>query len=122
MGNASGLYNLLRNVGGSAGIAIVNTLVTRHWQVHRADFARYITRSRVLQHPVHVRHGFMLYHVGPHLAQLRNYAMVQNSVDIQANVYAYVDVLRYMAIACVLCGPIVFFLRKVKKGAAPGAH
>jgi len=37
IGNASGLYNLLRNIGGSIGISVVNTIVTRHTQVHRVD-------------------------------------------------------------------------------------
>src|SRR4029079_1874109 len=36
MGNASGLFNLLRNVGGSVGISVVNTLIWRRQQVHRA--------------------------------------------------------------------------------------
>ena len=122
MGNASGLYNLLRNVGGSVGISIVNTLVTRHSQAHRVDFARYLTRSRVLHHAVPVSHGLMLYHVGPRIAEQRNAAMIQNGADLQAALYSYVDDLRYLAIACFLCAPIVFFLRRVKKGAAPGGH
>ena len=33
IGNASGLYNLMRNVGGSIGISVVNTLLARHEQV-----------------------------------------------------------------------------------------
>ena len=36
IGNASGLYNLLRNIGGSIGISIVNTIVARHEQLHRS--------------------------------------------------------------------------------------
>ena len=37
IGNASGLYNLLRNVGGSIGISIVNTIVARHQQLHQNE-------------------------------------------------------------------------------------
>ena len=39
IGNASGLFNLLRNVGGGVGISVVNTLVARHQQIHRAELA-----------------------------------------------------------------------------------
>jgi len=39
IGNASGLYNLLRNIGGSIGISVVNTIVTRHSQSHRNELA-----------------------------------------------------------------------------------
>ena len=35
IGNASGLYNLFRNVGGSIGISVVNTIVARHEQLHQ---------------------------------------------------------------------------------------
>ena len=33
MGNAAGIFNLMRNVGGSIGIAMITTLVTRNAQV-----------------------------------------------------------------------------------------
>ena len=40
IGNASGLYNLMRNIGGSIGISIVNTIVARHEQSHRNEMSR----------------------------------------------------------------------------------
>src|ERR1700721_4446943 len=40
IGNASGLFNLMRNVGGGIGISLVNTLVARHSQIHRAELAQ----------------------------------------------------------------------------------
>jgi MFS transporter, DHA2 family, multidrug resistance protein len=124
IGNASGLYNLLRNIGGSIGISVVNTLVTRHSQVHRVDLSRYITPSRVAANPIHLTQGPTLYHVGTNLAHLRQYAMVANGLDVQATVYSYVDDLRYLAVVCLICAPIVFAVRKVKarKGAPAGAH
>src|SRR4029079_712177 len=36
IGNASGVYNLMRNTGGSVGIAIMTTLLARNQQVHQA--------------------------------------------------------------------------------------
>src|SRR5580765_265671 len=36
IGNASGIYNLMRNTGGSVGIAIMTTLLARNQQVHQA--------------------------------------------------------------------------------------
>src|SRR5271156_1825198 len=47
IGNASGLYNLLRNIGGSIGISIVNTIVSRHEQVHRNELAGSLDPGRV---------------------------------------------------------------------------
>src|SRR5262249_49878136 len=36
MGNATSLFNLMRNIGGSFGIAIVTTILARHTQIHSA--------------------------------------------------------------------------------------
>src|ERR1700736_5989709 len=46
IGNASGLYNLMRNIGGSIGISIVNTIVARHEQLHRSELARSLDVAR----------------------------------------------------------------------------
>ena len=45
IGNASGLYNLMRNVGGSIGISVVNTLLARHEQLHRSYLVYAITNA-----------------------------------------------------------------------------
>src|SRR5262249_27110265 len=82
IGNASGLYNLIRNIGGSIGISVVNTIVTRHTQIHRVDFSRYFTASRLLHHPFGTPHGPTLYHVGPNIAGLKGLAAAANGLDI----------------------------------------
>jgi DHA2 family multidrug resistance protein len=40
MGNATGIFNLMRNVGGSIGIAMITTLVTRNAQTSQAALHR----------------------------------------------------------------------------------
>ena len=40
LGNAAGIFNLMRNLGGSFGIAIVTTIVSRRQQVHQALMVR----------------------------------------------------------------------------------
>src|SRR5579862_4898118 len=47
IGNASGLYNLMRNIGGSIGISVVNTIIARHEQLHRSEMARNLNPARV---------------------------------------------------------------------------
>lgn len=123
IGNASGLYNLIRNVGGSIGISVVNTLVVRRQQLHRDEMIRYISPRAPLRQAYETLHGLMSAHAGPHLAMQRSYALIQQKLDEQATVYSYVDDLRYMALVCLLCIPIVFLLKqaKAKKG-APVPH
>src|ERR1039458_1011937 len=39
MGNATGIYNLMRNIGGSVGIATVMTMLVRGSQIHQSTLA-----------------------------------------------------------------------------------
>jgi DHA2 family multidrug resistance protein len=66
----------------------------------------------------------MSHHVGPRLGQVRSYALIERGLNQQAVAYAYVDDLRYIALVCFLCVPIVFFIRNAvaKKGAVAAAH
>ena len=60
IGNASGLYNLFRNVGGSVGIAIVNTIVARHAQLHQNELVRSIVPSSVtVQNQLHALQQYL---------------------------------------------------------------
>src|SRR4029077_4387486 len=43
MGNASGIYNLMRNLGGSFGIALVGTFLDRRAQIHQALMVAHMT-------------------------------------------------------------------------------
>src|SRR3954463_1208331 len=43
MGNASGVFNLMRNTGGSVGIAAVTTMLARGAQVHQATMVAHLT-------------------------------------------------------------------------------
>jgi hypothetical protein len=49
IGNASGLYNLFRNIGGSMGISVVNTIVARHSQSHRLELAHNLNGGLLFQ-------------------------------------------------------------------------
>jgi MFS transporter, DHA2 family, multidrug resistance protein len=124
IGNASGLYNLLRNVGGSIGISLVNTIIARHVQSHRSDLAHDVFRGPAVEHTLNLYRGLFSAHAVSNTATHRAYALIQSTLDQQATVYAYIDDLRYMAIVCLFCMPIIFLVRKVKarQGATASAH
>jgi DHA2 family multidrug resistance protein len=118
IGNATGLYNLLRNVGGSIGISVVNSMVLRHQQIHRAELVRYFTPRPLFRQTLEKLQGLMAAHTGPWLAHRRAFALLNQQLLQQSAVYSYVDALRYFALVCFCCAPIVFILRRVK--AKPG--
>jgi DHA2 family multidrug resistance protein len=124
VGNGSGLYNLMRNIGGSVGISIVETVITRHQQVHRTDLARNLSGSSTnlqnsLQHFANVYTPMS----GPLVAQQQAVARVGQELSRQAQYWSYVDDFRYMALACFVCVPLVWTLKKVRaRGPVQGAH
>jgi DHA2 family multidrug resistance protein len=130
IGNASGLYNLLRNIGGSIGISIVNTIVSRHEQVHRAYMVHWIDPTRpTYQQQIQGVTTLLNQSTGPNGATLstqsdRALGVINGVVNQQARLWSYVDDFRYLAFACFLCVPIVFLLKKAvaKPGAVSAAH
>ena len=121
IGNASGLYNLLRNVGGSVGISVVNTMVSRRQQVHRAELSRYISDGPALSSALNGFEATLRTYTDPQLAASRAYALINRGLDQQSVIYSYVDDLRYIAVVCLLCIPFVLLLQRVKRGAKPVA-
>jgi DHA2 family multidrug resistance protein len=45
IGNASGIFNLMRNIGGSVGISVAQTLLTRRSAVHQNEITNYVPQS-----------------------------------------------------------------------------
>ena len=123
IGNAAGLYNLLRNVGGSIGISLVNTLVSHRQQIHRAELSRYISDGPALNSAVNGFQASLRTLSDPQTATARAYAIINRGLNQQAVVYSYVDDLRYIAVVCLLCIPFVMLLQRVKPGTkAAAAH
>jgi DHA2 family multidrug resistance protein len=125
IGNASGLYNLLRNIGGSVGISVVNTIVARHEQLHRNELAASLRPGRVTV--IGTLEGTQQFltaqGASPTTALRRAYGLVNLTLNSQARLWSYVDDFRYMALACFGCVPIVFMLKKaIRKGPAGPAH
>lgn len=116
MGNASGLFNLLRNLGGSIGISMVDALVIRHQQIRINELVKNVTPTNPAYRNLFAQlFGFMSRHAAPNIATRRSFALIQRELQRQATILSYVDVFRYLALTAFLCIPIVFLLRKVKK-------
>ena len=122
IGNAAGLFNLLRNIGGSIGISIVNTVVARHEQLHRVEMSRHINHANTNFEQLLNGATALTGRVGG--SSLQAYGIVNGVLSQQARLLAYVDDFQYLAAICFLCVPIVFLLRRstAKKGAVSAAH
>jgi DHA2 family multidrug resistance protein len=124
IGNASGLFNLMRNVGGSIGISLASTLLTRRTDVHQTLVAGSVPRSgqnfqNSLSGATSALTGILGKPNAPHAAQALLYEQLQR----QALNWAFVDVFRWLSLLSFACIVIVWTFKKVKPGKAPaGAH
>jgi MFS transporter, DHA2 family, multidrug resistance protein len=125
IGNAAGIFNLFRNVGGGVGISVVNTLISRHQQIHMADLAANLgSQNSAYTQLLSANQLAMGAHAASNVASQRAYALIESTVTQQATLLSYVDDFRYLAVACFGCGVLVLFLARVKpkKGAPSPAH
>ena len=117
VGNASGIFNFLRNIGGSIGISAVNTIAQRHLQTHRNDLVHSFTNANPLfLRQLSILGQQMSRHAGPRLSQMRALAITNSGLNAQAQIYAYVDDFRYLAVLAFICVPIAFVLKRPPKG------
>jgi DHA2 family multidrug resistance protein len=107
---AAGLYALMRNEGGSFGIALVSTLLQRNAQIHQQILGENITASSSL---VQQYIGRAMDSSG-NVADHRYFALANlyNAMQRQAMLLSYMDQFR-MLCGIVLCMvPLVFFLKR----------
>jgi len=123
MGNASGVFNLMRNTGGSVGIATVTTLLSRGAQVHQAAMVSHLTpydpvfQERVQQ----MTGGFAARGGGSALATQQAYGSLYGILVRQATLLSYIDVFRVLSSLCVICVPAALLFERVKKKPGPVA-
>jgi DHA2 family multidrug resistance protein len=113
--NATGIYNLMRNIGGSVGISAATSLITRGAQRRQAYFATHLgPTSTVFQSQVHQLSQYLSGIVGSANATARAYALVYQNVVAQAQLAAYVATFQLLTLLSVLCVFGLLFFRRVE--------
>jgi MFS transporter, DHA2 family, multidrug resistance protein len=116
IGNAAGIYNLMRNIGGSIGIACVTTMLVRGSQTHQSYLAANLTATnastaRVLEG---LRAKLQIAGASQNTAWLESLGALYRSVLQQASLLAYADNFRFMAFLMLLCIPLVWFFQRLR--------
>ena len=115
IGNATGIFSLVRNIGAGVGISLVTTAVSRNTQSHQTTLAAHFSPySSVFQEKLQaLQQGLSLEQA---------YAAFNGMLMKQASLLAYVDTFRWMALGCLLCVPLVLLLKKAKSSGPVAAH
>ncbi|UGY28609.1 multidrug efflux MFS transporter [Bradyrhizobium septentrionale] len=124
-GSASALFNMMRNLGGAVGIAVLQTLLTKREQYHSNVLMQSVsvleqaTRTRIEQ----MTQYFMNHGVADQAAAAhRAIAAIGNVVQKQAYILAFSDTFYLLGVALIIALAATLFLKKPGQLAGGGAH
>jgi MFS transporter, DHA2 family, multidrug resistance protein len=127
MGNATSIINLMRNIGGSFGIAAMTTLLARRGQLHQSHLAANISAydRETRQALAGLQAWFQHQGADAHTAAHQAYGAIYTFVPQHAAMLSFVEAFWVMAIMFLAMIPFVFIMRGVHAPAAamrpPGA-
>ncbi len=123
-GSASGLFNMMRNLGGSFGIAILATLLTQREQFHSNRLGEGVslfdpaTQQRVDE----LTQLFVSQGLDSATAQSQAFRSIAGIVSRESYVMAFNDCFHFIGFALLLSGVAVLFFKKVNPNAGAGGH
>jgi DHA2 family multidrug resistance protein len=118
IGQGAALSGMLRQLGGSFGVAIISTYLLRENQTHRVDLlSGFSTTNPQVHHRVQALtqdfhgKGYPL-----DIAKQMAYKLLDAMVNIQATILSYMDVFLWIGVMFLACVPfVILFVKKPKR-------
>jgi DHA2 family multidrug resistance protein len=123
-GDAAGLYNMARNLGGSVGLALLGTFIDRRDSYHDAVIRESVTANSIIgqDHMTASAAGFFAQHGDSAFAHMQALGQLAGQIFQQAEVMTYSETFYVLAIALLLCIPLALVLRKSPPARAAAQH
>jgi len=117
IGQGAAFTGMMRQLGGSFGVAAITTFMSRQNMVHRSDLVSQLDiNNPEVQQRVHgLQAGFMSKGMDATTALKSGYQALDYSVFKQASVLSYMDVCLYLGIMFLVCVPIVLMVKGGKQ-------
>lgn len=121
IGEGAAFTGMMRQLGGSFGIAIITTFITRFSQDHRVNLVSKleITQFDVQQRVTQLQQGFMSKGYSANEALGKAHQVLEFSIIKQATVLSYMDIFMYLGLLFLICIPFVLLLKKGKNKINP---
>ena len=121
IGEGAAFTGMMRQLGGSFGIAIITTFITRFSQKHRVDLVAHldVTKVEVQQRVDLLQKGFMSKGFSSNEALAKAHQVLDFTIMKQSTVLAYMDIFLYLGIMFLVCIPIIFLIKKGKNKINP---
>ncbi len=110
---AAALFNLIRNMGSSVGISVMQVLLTNNIQQAHATLSEHATRDNPL---------FRNPHLPFNLNSLEGLAALNGEITRQAAMVAYIDDFKLMLGITLFSIPLLVLMRPPRRGGAPAAQ
>jgi DHA2 family multidrug resistance protein len=107
--DGSSLFNLIRNIGGSFGISIIQSVLTRRTQMHHQVLGEQINAYNPFMHP-----GLLPSVWNPIIPQ--GAAALNEELTMQANMFGYIECFYLMMGLCLLAALLAFTFNKPETG------
>ncbi len=115
------MWNLALQMGGSLGIAVLNTYVISMTQLHRANLTGHLGAGSTLfsERQAGLAQGLVTHGLGLPQAMGAALGMIDQTVQAQATTLAYNDAFLLIATVYLFVFPVILLLQRPKPGAAP---
>jgi DHA2 family multidrug resistance protein len=116
---ASALMNVARNLGGTFGISLVQTMLARQQQVHQSQYVETLNplNPNYVSGIAHMTRLLMDQGLSQANAGRAAIAQLYRGLGVQASMLSYIDVFHVLMIMVFASLPLVLIMQKPKKGA-----
>jgi DHA2 family multidrug resistance protein len=114
IGEGAAFTGMMRQLGGSFGIAIITTLIARLNQVHRVNLISHLdsTSYAVQQRVTQLQQGLMSKGYSFNESLNKAYKILEFNVMKQSSVLTYIDIFNYLGLLFLFCIPFVLLIKK----------
>ena len=119
IGQGASFTGMMRQLGGSFGIALITTFVSRREELYKSNLSSKLNRDNfyVQSRVSGMQHSFMAKGFSPEAALKQAYTVLEGIIYKQASVLSYMDVFLYLGLLFLVCIPFILFVRNKKSAA-----
>jgi DHA2 family multidrug resistance protein len=116
IGQGASFTGMMRQLGGSFGIALITTFMAHQNSVHRSDLVSHLSVNdpMVQQRVQGIQRNFIAKGMAPDVALQSAYKSMDYMVMKQASVMSYMDVFLYIGLTFLVCIPFVLMVKTKK--------
>ena len=116
MTNASGMQNLLKNIGGAIGTSLASTMITRFSQIHQSYLVDNLTPlNPVFSERLNAVWGALSQYTSFDFANYMAQYSLYGSLIKQSTLLGFMETFRICGLACFVVIPFIFLLKGIKK-------